>query len=176
ENLRAAGVAEIVVVLGHRAAELRVLLSPLPCVRFAVNEEAESEMGVSIARGVEQLPEETEAFLLALVDQPAIPPAAIRETLDEWRRTKARLVVPEWKGRGGHPVLISLEFRDELLRLDARRGLRGLFDAHREEVRRVPVRSPYIARDMDTWDDYCALHGEVFGTAPPDAARPPSPS
>ncbi|MGB8510146.1 MAG: NTP transferase domain-containing protein, partial [Pyrinomonadaceae bacterium] len=32
ENLRAAGVAEIVVVLGHRAAELRVLLSPLPCV------------------------------------------------------------------------------------------------------------------------------------------------
>jgi hypothetical protein len=29
------------------------------------------------------------------------------------------------------------------------------------------VNSPYIARDMDTWDDYHALHEEIFGV-PPD--------
>ncbi|MGH9945077.1 MAG: nucleotidyltransferase family protein, partial [Pyrinomonadaceae bacterium] len=46
DNLRAAGVAEIVVVLGHRAAELQARLTHLP-VRFALNEATESEMGTS---------------------------------------------------------------------------------------------------------------------------------
>ncbi|MCA1593129.1 MAG: nucleotidyltransferase family protein [Acidobacteria bacterium] len=171
ENLRGAGIDEIVVVLGHRAGELRERLARLPSVRFAFNEEAESEMGVSIARGVEKISEEAEAVLLSLVDQPAVPPAEIRKLLDERRRTGARLVVPEWEGRGGHPVLVGLEFRRSLLKLDPQKGLRELFDAHRGEVLRVPAGSPYVARDMDTWDEYCVLHREIFGTSPPDAVR-----
>ncbi len=165
ETLRAGGVAEIVVVVGHRAAELRARLRHLP-VRFAVNEAAESAMGVSIARGVEQLSGETEAVLMALVDQPAIPPEAIRDLIAVRERSGARLVVPEWRGRGGHPVLVDLAFRAELLKLDAQGGLRSFFDAHRRDVVRAPVSSGYIARDMDTWDDYRALHREVFGFAP----------
>jgi hypothetical protein len=30
----------------------------------------------------------------------------------------------------------------------------------------VPVASPYVARDMDTWEDYRRLHFDVFGVAP----------
>ncbi|HEX8853333.1 MAG TPA: hypothetical protein VF754_07590, partial [Pyrinomonadaceae bacterium] len=62
-------------------------------------------------------------------------------------------------------------FRAALLELDPVRGLRALFDARRAEVLRLPVSSPFVARDMDTWDDYRALHVEVFGTAP-EAATP----
>ncbi|MBA3321058.1 MAG: nucleotidyltransferase family protein [Pyrinomonadaceae bacterium] len=166
ENLLAAGTAEIVCVVGHRAAELRARLAHLP-VKFALNEEAESEMGVSIARGVESVSEAASAALVALVDQPAVPVASIRQVANEHLRHGARLVVPTWQGRGGHPVLVSLDFREELRRLDARRGLRALFDSYRDEVRRVEVESPFVARDMDTWDDYCALHLEVFGVVPP---------
>ena len=169
--LAAAGVAEIVVVLGHRAEELRAGLARLP-VRFAVNEAAESEMGVSIARGVEQVSAENSAVLVTPVDYPAVPPQVVTELIEAHRRGGARLVVPEWRGRGGHPVLVSLDFRGELLRLGAARGLRGLFDAHRREVRRLPVSSPFVARDVDTWEDYRALHTEVFG-APPPVQRPP---
>jgi CTP:molybdopterin cytidylyltransferase MocA len=78
--------------------------------------------------------------------------------------------VPVFEGRGGHPVLIDLCFREEVLRLDAARGLRSLFDAHRAAVRRVAVQTPFVARDMDTWQDYVCLHAEVFGIAPPDYA------
>jgi molybdenum cofactor cytidylyltransferase len=167
EALCAAGVGEIVVVVGHRAAELRARLAHLP-VRFAVNDEAGSEMGVSVARGVGELSDGAGAVLIALVDQPAVPPAAIGDLIAARERTGARLVVPVWGGRGGHPVLVDLCFREELLNLDPARGLRALFDAHRGDVRRVPVRSPYVTRDMDTWDDYRGLHLEVFGVAPPD--------
>jgi molybdenum cofactor cytidylyltransferase len=165
-NLIAAGVGEIVVVLGHRAEELRARLSHLP-VRVALNEAAGSEMGVSIQRGVEQVSGEASAVLIAPADHPAVPPEVVRELVETHRREGARLVVPEWQGRGGHPVLVGLDFREELLRLDETRGLRGLFDAHRDEVRRLPVASPFVARDVDTWEDYRALHEEVFGVPPP---------
>jgi len=52
------------------------------------------------------------------------------------------------------------------LSLDPGRGLRSLFEEHRNEVRRVPVEWPYVARDMDTWEDYWRLHEEIFGRPP----------
>lgn len=166
ENLRLGGVEEIVVVVGHRAGEMRERLSPLG-VTVATNEEAGSEMGASIARGVERVSEEAEAVLIALVDQPAVEPEVVWALLEAGRQRGARLVVPVWEGRGGHPVLVDLRFRDALLRLDARRGLRGLFEERAGEVWRLPVSSPYVARDMDTWEDYRALYEEVFGCSPP---------
>ena len=133
---------------------------------FAINPDPDSEMSASIACGVELANPQAEAVLIALVDQPAVSDEIIRQLIDEWRRKHVRLIQPEHNGRGGHPVLIDLAYRNELLTLDSKRGLRALFDAHREEVRRVPVESPYVARDMDTWEDYQRLHQEAFGVSP----------
>lgn len=163
-NLQAAGVEDIIVVAGHRAEDLRAHLSASR-LTFAFNPNPESAMGVSIARGVEALRPEAGAVLIALVDHPGAPPEAIRAVIDEWR-SGTRLVQPEYSGRGGHPVLIDLTYRDELLALDPAAGLRAFFAAHREEVRRLPVSSPYIARDMDTWEDYRQLHQDILGVPP----------
>ena len=170
-NLREAGAFEIVVVVGHRGEGVRAALACETRVRFAVNEDAESEMGVSVARGVEAVSGEAKAVLVALVDQPAVPPNAIRSLLDARGRTGARLVVPEWRGRGGHPVLVDLSLREELLSIVRESGLRALFDARRDEVLRVAADTPFVARDMDTWDDYVALHTEVFGVPPNKVLR-----
>jgi molybdenum cofactor cytidylyltransferase len=166
-NLRSAGIEEIIIVIGHRADDVRKQLKNYD-LAFAINPDPDSEMSASIARGVERVTPKAKAVLLALVDQPAVAGEIIRQLIDEWRRTHARFIQPEHNGRGGHPVLIDLVYRDELLTLDSARGLRALFDAHREEVRRVPVESSYVARDMDTWEDYQGLHQEVFGVLPPE--------
>jgi molybdenum cofactor cytidylyltransferase len=170
ETLRAAGAREVVVVVGHRGAEVRAVLAHSEGLSFAVNEVEGSEMGVSVARGVEMISKEAAAVLVALVDQPAVPAEEMKRLVEARRRTGARLVLPEWEGRGGHPLLVDLTLREELLGLVPERGLRALFDAHRGELLRVPAASPYVARDMDTWEDYVALHAEVFG-APPKGHR-----
>jgi CTP:molybdopterin cytidylyltransferase MocA len=166
ENLRGAGVTEIVVVLGHRANDIRARFAN-SSVRFALNEEPVSEMAASVARGVEQVSKESRAVLIALADHPAVSADAIKSVIDAHASTGARFVVPVWQGRGGHPVLVDLSYREELLRLDETRGLRGLSEAHLNEVLRVEVACPYVARDMDTWEDYRALHLEMFGVPPP---------
>lgn len=164
QNLREAGVKEIVVVLGHRAEELHQALIGSH-VTFALNPNPNSEMSDSIACGVRVLASEAKATLIALTDQPSIPSEVIKAIIGQWMSGK-KLVIPEFNGRGGHPVLVDLEFRGELLKLDPRGGLRSFLQAHSDQVLRLPVDSPFIARDMDTWDDYRALHKEVFGLLP----------
>jgi CTP:molybdopterin cytidylyltransferase MocA len=167
-NLRAAGIQEIVVVVGHRAADIKQRLSNSG-VSFALNSDPDSEMNVSIARGVELVDNAATAVLIALVDHPAVPPQIIAQIIDEWQRGEAKLIQPEHEGHGGHPVLVDLAFRQELLNLDPQRGLRALFDRHREQVRRLPVDSSFVARDMDRWEDYLRLHQDCFGRLPAES-------
>jgi len=166
DYLRAGGAAEIVVVLGHRAGEVRNHLHTLP-LTFAFNPDPDSEMGASIAAGMSELPQTARATLIALSDYPAVSPTVVSTLINTWEQG-ARLVMPTWQDRSGHPVLVDLSLKSELMNLAPSGGLRAFFDAHRHEVRRVPVDSPFIARDMDTWDDYRTLHQEVTGQAAPE--------
>ena len=167
DSLREGGVETIVVVLGHRAEDLREKLTG---VSFAVNPDPDSEMGASIAAGVRELTDDAQATLIALADHPAVPSTVVSTVIQEWTQG-ARIVIPTWQGHGGHPVLVDLSFRPELLNLTESGGLRALFDTQREAVKRVPVDSPFIARDMDTWDDYRALHLEATGKPAPKPPR-----
>ncbi|HET7113632.1 MAG TPA: nucleotidyltransferase family protein [Pyrinomonadaceae bacterium] len=165
DYLRQGGAETIVAVLGHRADEMRARLNN---VTVAINPDPASEMGASIAAGVRALPADAKCVLIALGDHPAIPPTVVEELIEEWQNG-ARLVIPTWQGRGGHPVLVDLSFRSDLINLSRpdSGGLRALFKTHESDVRRLPVNSPFVARDMDTWDDYLALHEEAFGHPPP---------
>ena len=163
-NLRAGGATDIIVVVGHRADEIRDHLKTAGVI-FAINPDAETPMSVSIAVGARQVPKECLATLITPADHPAISGETIALVINEWERG-ATLVQPEYEGRGGHPVLIDRKYLPELLYLDAERGLRGFFEQHRPETRRLAVSSPFIARDMDTWEDYVALHQDVFGRPP----------
>ena len=166
DYLRDGGVDQIVVVLGHRADEIRVHLND---VQVAINPDPDSEMGASIATGVRALPETTRAVVIALVDHPAVPAKIVSTLIEEWQNRHAHVVIPTWQGRGGHPVLVDLAYRKELENLTdpASGGLRQLFQTHASDVQRLPVASPFVARDMDTWDDYLALCEEAFGYPPP---------
>ena len=168
DYLEQGGAEIVVVVLGHRADEVQETLKRRSAL-FALNPDPTSEMGASIAAGIKALPE-CDATLIALVDQPAVPPNVVATLIETWQRG-ARMIVPTWNGRGGHPVLVDLNFKSELLSLDSTGGLRALFEAHRNEVQRLPVDSPYVARDMDTWDDYLTLHLEVIGKPAPELRR-----
>jgi molybdenum cofactor cytidylyltransferase len=168
DSLRASGIETVIVVLGQgsRAEELRQHLKDFRVI-FATNPDPASEMSASIAYGLRKIPESAKTVIITPADHPAVPAEVVQKLINEWKK-RARLVIPTNKGRGGHPVLVDLGFRDELLSLDTSRGLKAFFETHQEQVSRVPVDSPYIARDMDTWDDYRALHQEVFGVLPPE--------
>jgi molybdenum cofactor cytidylyltransferase len=170
DYLRLGGVETIIVVVGHGAGEIKTHLQSKR-ITFATNPDPDSAMAASILQGVRAVPAGAQAVVITPVDQPAVPHEVVTRLIKEWR-AGALLVIPTNADRGGHPVLIDLSFRAELLKLDPARGLKSFFDAHRNEVRRVAVNSNYIARDLDTWDDYRSLHQEIFGVLPTKAHLP----
>jgi molybdenum cofactor cytidylyltransferase len=164
DYLRRGGIETIIVVVSHRADEIKAHLKNYGLI-FGTNPDPHSAMAASIICGLTELPRLARAVIITPVDHPAVPHEVVTRLIAEWREG-AHLVIPTNGGRGGHPVLIDLSFRAELLSLNPDLGLKSFFDAHRNEVRRAAVNSNYIARDLDTWDDYRSLHQEVFGVLP----------
>jgi molybdenum cofactor cytidylyltransferase len=161
--LRNGGVEQIVVVVGHRSDEIKQHLEGEP-VSFALNAHPTNAMSESVVLGVAELASPA-AVLIAPADHPAVTPGVVRQLIGEWSNG-AKLVIPTWNHRGGHPVLIDFGYRDELVDLDPKLGLKSFFQRHQSEVVRLEVNCSFVARDMDTWDDYVKLHFDSFGVVP----------
>lgn len=159
QYLEKGGCDSIVIVAGHRSDELRQHLTEED-VTVVLNDRPDSQMGLSIAIGINALPKNIRAVLITPVDQPAVSALVIEQLIQQWRNG-ASLIIPTWQGRGGHPVLVDLHYRDKLRNLDQDGGLKAFFTSHQKRVLRLAVEDSYIARDMDTWDDYIQLHREV---------------
>ena len=125
--MRGGGIETVVVVLGQgpRGDKLKAHLRNAD-VAFAINPDPASEMSASIAYGIRALAEGIQAVVINPVDHAAVPPEVVATLVSEWKHG-ARLVKPTWKDRGGHPVLIDLSFRDELLSLNPNGGLKSFY-------------------------------------------------
>ena len=147
-NLRAAGASEIVVVTGHRAAELAAQLRDVTLVHNPLY--AETQMFDSLRLGLRALPADCDTILLTPGDVPLVEPETVRALLD----TKAGFACPVCAGRRGHPVALDGRYRDAVLRYAGDGGLRGAIAALGIPVTEVEVADEGMSRDLDTPADY----------------------
>jgi CTP:molybdopterin cytidylyltransferase MocA len=153
ETLLASTADDAVVVLGHRADEVAAAVSRFR-VRTTLNPDYERGMSTSVVAGLRAIGPDSDAMMVALVDQPHLPVAVFDAVLDRYRDTGARVVVPTIAGDTGHPVIFDLSLRDEILAVDPAKGLRSVTYAHRLETLRVPVDAVGVLDDIDTPEDY----------------------
>jgi molybdenum cofactor cytidylyltransferase len=147
-------VDETIVVLGRRARQIRrhPALSSYRGLRIAVNRLYTRGMGSSIACGVKSADARSEAFIVALGDEPWIPRGIVRRLLSAHRSSGRGIVIPVRRGRRGHPVLFHRRYRERLLRLRGRHGGRYLIARHQDDVLEVAVASTGLGRDVDSMD------------------------
>jgi molybdenum cofactor cytidylyltransferase len=154
DTLLAAGVGEVVVVLGHLAERVRAVLGDRP-VRAVINESYRQGMLSSIKYGVGAVGTEYDALLIALGDQPHIECAVVSEVMRAYRAGNAGIVIPRYGEKKGHPIIISLQkYREAIVNLPEDVGLNALMQEHADDVRLLDVASEDIIRDIDVPDDY----------------------
>ena len=152
ERVKAGGVDEIVIVLGHEGQAIREALKGLP-VRFVENPEPEAGQAGSIACGVAVLGPAVSAALIALGDQPALPPEVIPRLLQTFRETAKAIVAPLYRGVQGNPVFFAATVFPELRTLTGDRGARSVVEKDPPRVALVSFDLPMPA-DLDTFEDY----------------------
>ncbi len=153
DNLLASRVDEVIVVTGHRELEVRRAAGDR-CVRFAHNAGYRSGMASSIKRGVQALSESTRACVVALVDQPQIGADVIDLVIETYEKASALIVIPAYGGRNGHPILLDVGLKEEILTMNPEQGLRQVVRAHLDQVARVEVSSRAVLEDCDLPEDY----------------------
>jgi molybdenum cofactor cytidylyltransferase len=162
----ASSVDQVTVVAGCERQALAAALADRP-VCWAINDAADSEMIDSVRCGLTALPPQCEAALVVLGDQPGIPSEVIDRLIVAFRSQRAGLVVPVYGGRRGRPLLIAVRYHAEIMERYADQGLRGLLQAHAEQVMEIAVASPGILEDIDSPDDYRRVVARLNGNSAP---------
>jgi molybdenum cofactor cytidylyltransferase len=156
-SLQASPVDRVRVVLGHRSAEIGAHLAA-EGVETVENPRYPEGMLTSVQAALAAGPPDTEWWVIALGDQPALQPGVVRMLLDAVREARqvrgATLCIPAYDGRRGHPLVIHGSHREEILALAPEGGLRALMQAHPEAIRHVEVPTDTVLHDMDTPEDY----------------------
>ena len=153
DQLLASTIGDVHVVVGHQAGRISRELSGR-AVSIVKNPNYKSGMLSSIRCGLRNLPEECRAVMVVLGDQPSITTELIDQMLQSYAATEKSILVPLCKGKRGHPILFSLQYRDEIITRYANVGLRGLLHDHPEEVFELTVSTASVLCDMDCPDDY----------------------
>lgn len=144
----------IVVVTGHYSTEIKSVLERWE-VQFAQNRAFKTaELGGSLRAGLNALPDNASAALIVLGDQPNIPPKVIQHILMAYAEQQRDIILPQFDGRTGYPVLIARRHWSELLAMKDDAGFEKWLTAHTPEALRVTVDTDAIFRSVDTPQDY----------------------
>src|SRR5437879_5028455 len=135
----AAGLGPILLVLGHVADRIEAAVSLPAGARVVVNPDFRSGQASSLRAGLDALPEEAEAVVVLLADQPGMRVESIRRVAEEFRRTGAAIVQARYRDGPGHPVLLGRAVWPLLRGVSGDVGARDVVAAHPELRAEVEV-------------------------------------
>ena len=172
----AAGVDDVVVVVGHDAeAIVGAFPSELP-VRFVENRGYDRGQLSSLLTGLAVIDRPgVRAMLVTLVDVPLVMPATVRAVIDRYRQTHAPVVRPTSGSRHGHPLIIDRSLFDALRGADAEAGAKPIVRTHASPAGDVEIEDEGAFVDVDTIEEYerLVLNGRA-GAHPGGGAAGPA--
>jgi len=143
----------VLVVVGCDNEKIEQKLQSLQPV-IARNPNYKEGMLSSVQTGIKALPEEVEASIILLGDQPMVRTEVIDLLIQAYRKGEKGIILPCFKGRRGHPLLVDLKYRVEILHLNPEKGLRELLQKYPADIEEVEVETEAILKDIDTPEDY----------------------
>jgi len=163
-------VSAVLVVVGHREAEVRAALGGLP-VTFVPNPAYADGLSTSLRAGFALRPAEAEACVIMLGDMPRVTSGVVDGLIAAWREAgRPAAALPVRDGRRGNPVLLSIALAGEIAELTGDTGAGPLL-RDRPDVLEWPVDDPAVALDVDTPDALARLDQAASSTTPASTAE-----
>lgn len=154
----AAGLAPLIVVLGHEAERGAAELHDLDC-RVVVNPDYAAGINSSRRAGLAALPEEAEAAVVLLADMPFVTSAMLAALVERFRATGAPLVLSEYGGVHAPPTLYRRPLFAELSVLAGGACGGQVVRQHRAEAEILAWPGEALF-DVDRPEDYARLAAE----------------
>lgn len=156
KTFRDGGADALIVVTGHRAADLQPVLAPLP-VAAAHNPDYPRGMFSSVQTGLRALPAAAGAFFIHPVDIPLVRPQTLQRLAAAFAASTPAVLYPTFEGRRGHPTLIRRDLVPNILAWHGEGGLQAFLEGYAADSLELCVADEAILLDMDTEEDYRRL-------------------
>jgi len=149
----AASCRSMVAVMGHDAPAVEAALRPREFM--SVRADPDAPMFESVRVGVRAaMAAHAQWIVLLPGDHPAVRRETTAMLLEHARRNDRFVIVPEYGGRGGHPVIVPAVVVPMILSHDGADGLSGVWRTNPHVCLRVVVNDPGVVRDLDTPEEY----------------------
>ncbi len=158
-TLNTAGIETIHVVIGANRdlIEDSILALSFP-VELVFNPYfSNGEMTDSIKVGIASIPRDVSAVMIVLGDQPQMKLEVVKGVLDIYQKSGAKIIVPSYQFRRGHPWLIERTLWSDLENLNPSFTMRDFLRKHQDEIHYLEVDTPTVLQDLDTPQDYQRL-------------------
>lgn len=149
-----AGLDPVVVVTGASSREIATALSDVP-VQIVNNPNWQTGQSTSVRAGIQALPQNTQAVVFLLGDQPFVSVALLQALISAYQNTYPSILAPFVDGKRSNPVLFDHAVFDVLCRLQGDKGARSIFDQYPPAAMEWP--DDRILLDIDTPEDYQRL-------------------
>jgi CTP:molybdopterin cytidylyltransferase MocA len=163
ETLRAAGLGELRVVLGHQAEDVQTAVD-LSSAQVVLNPDPDRGQTSSVRLGLGASAVPPDGCLLHTVDHPLVLARDVRALLQAWkdRAPGVEIVVPSVDGRRGHPVILGPGPVAELLALADDEPAHAVVRRDPGRLEHVVLDAPWMVRDIDRPDDLEAARAELI--------------
>ena len=149
-SLLSAGVAELVVVVGHRGDEVGAPIAGRQGVTTVVNPDYRQGKTTSIKAGLSAISANATAILVLAVDQPR-PPDILRAVIEAHEARSPLITSPVYGGRGGHPMIFDARLLPELSAItEEGEGLREVTRRYASDIYRLEMDDPVVRVDVNT--------------------------
>src|SRR6185503_2965173 len=140
------GLDEIVIVLGAHVEEIKPLLLKHKKIKVVYNKDYNLGQTSSFQAALRQIDSKTKAILLLPVDYPRLTAAMLDLLIDAFFHQKAKILVPTFNGRKGHPPIFAASLKEEFLEVDPKDGINSVIHRHDKDTVLLPVQDASVLK------------------------------
>lgn len=149
-------IRKIFVITGTFSEELRPYIGKFGAYEL-YNPKPDQGMSSSVKVGLNSFfsdPIQDAAIFIHPADIPLIQSSDLTRMIEVFEKTGSSIIIPTFKGRRGHPLLISSTIIEEVVKItDENQGMRGYLDDNHEKILYIPLSNEGILKDIDKPED-----------------------
>lgn len=121
-------------------------------IKTIYNENAHQGQSEAMKLGIKEALNAS-SYMFFVGDQAYIRSDLINRLIDEYRKSKADILVPFYKGDRGMPTIISSVYKEELLKITGDKGARDLVNKHIHKAKKIYIEDERLGVDIDSPED-----------------------
>jgi molybdenum cofactor cytidylyltransferase len=161
EQLLKTQLGEIFIVLGADAEAVRPCVCSDPKIRCVFNESFSRGQTSSFKKGLKAVSADSDGVLLLPADVPFVKPETINMIIETFSKNPFPILVPTYKGQGGHPPAFSKTLFAEFTKLSDEAPLSTIQQIHASEILRLPVSDEGILLSFNTPQEFEKIRKKI---------------